>query len=286
MRYDRRAATAMVVAGMFSVQCGAALATTLFGEVGPAGAVFLRSALAGSLLLLVARGSLRPLSRAHLAEIALFGLILAALNLCFYLAIDRLPLGVVVTLEFLGPLGVAVFGSRTRRDLIWVMLAAVGIALLSDGFGEDGVDVVGLLLALAAGGLWAAYILQSARVGGRSAGLGGLAWAMCFSALLLAPIGIAEGGSHLLVPATLAVGLAVGILNSAVPYALELEALRRIPNALFGVLMSLEPAIAALIGFVALSQSLTLVEVLAIVLVVAASAGALRSAGVPAPRDG
>jgi inner membrane transporter RhtA len=139
---------------------------------------------------------------------------------------------------------------------------------------------------LTAGGFWAAYILQSARVGKSYPGLGGLAVAMAISAVLVAPFGIMQGGGELLTPANLAVGLAVGLLSSAIPYALELEALRRLPNAVFGVLMSLEPAVAAVVGLIALSQSLALVEVAAIGLVVAANAGALRSATTPAPRDG
>jgi inner membrane transporter RhtA len=276
----------MVVGSIVSVQCGAALATTLFDEVGPGGAVVLRSGFAAALLLLASRGGLRRLRGTELRDVALFGLALAGMNLCFYAALDRLPLGIAVTLEFVGPLGVAVFGSRRRRDLVWALLAAVGILLLSDGAGGAGIDALGALLALVAGGFWAAYILQSARVGESYPGLGGLAIAMAISALLVAPFGIAQGGADLLAPAALAVGLAAGLLSSAIPYALELEALRRLPNAVFGVLMSLEPAVAALVGFLALSQDLSLTEVVAIGFVVAASAGALRSASTPAPRDG
>lgn len=276
----------MVVGSIVSVQFGAALATTLFDEVGPGGAVVLRSSFAAALLLLASRSGLRRLRGTQLRDVALFGLALAGMNLCFYAALDRLPLGIAVTLEFVGPLGVAVFGSRRRRDLIWALLAAVGILLLADGAGGGGIDALGALLALVAGGFWAAYILQSARVGESYPGLGGLAMAMAISALLVAPFGIAQGGVDLLAPAALAVGLAAGLLSSAIPYALELEALRRLPNAVFGVLMSLEPAVAALVGFLALSQDLSLIEVVAIGLVVAASAGALRSAATPAPRDG
>jgi inner membrane transporter RhtA len=281
-----RAAAGMVVGAILSVQSGAALATTLFGEVGPGGAVFMRSAIGALALLALARRSLRPLRGAHLRDVVLFGVVLAAMNLCFYAALDRLPLGIVVTLEFVGPLGVAVFGSRRGRDVVWALLAAAGILLLSDGSGGAGIDGLGAALALTAGGFWAAYILQSARVGNSYPGLGGLAVAMAISAVLVAPFGIAQGGAELLRPSNLAVGIAVGMLSSAIPYALELEALRRLPNAVFGVLMSLEPAVAATIGFLALSQDLALVEVVAIGLVVTASAGALRSPATPAPRDG
>jgi inner membrane transporter RhtA len=276
----------MVLASIFSVQCGAALATTLFDQIGSGGAVFLRTALGALVMLAVGRRDLRVLRGSQLRDVVLFGLVLAAMNLCFYAAIDRLPLGTAVTLEFVGPLGVAVFGSRRRQDVLWALLAAVGILLLSDSFGGGDVDVGGVLLALLAGALWAAYILQSARVGNSYPGLGGLAMAMAISAALVAPFGIAQGGSELLSASVLAIGLAVGLLSSAIPYALELEALRRLPNAVFGVLMSLEPAVAALVGFLALSQGLAPVEAVAIGLVVAASAGALRSAATPAPRDG
>jgi inner membrane transporter RhtA len=279
-------AVAMVLGSISSVQCGAALATTLFGRVGPAGAVFLRAAFAALILLAVAHRDVARLRRSDLRDIALFGVTLAAMNFGFYEAIQRLPLGVAVTLEFSGPLAVAIFGSRQRRDLVWAALAALGIVLLSGGFGGGSIDLLGAVLALTAGGFWACYILLSARIGGRSEGLGGLAAAMAISALLLAPVGIGVGGGEMASAGVLAVGLAVGILSSAFPYALEIEALRRLPNAVFGVMMSLEPAVAALVGFVALGQGLDPSEAVAIALVVAASAGALRSAATPAPRDG
>jgi inner membrane transporter RhtA len=275
----------MALGSIVSVQCGAALATTLFDSVGSSGAVFLRSVFGALALLALARRSLPRLRGRRLWDVVLFGVALAGVNLCFYAALDRLPLGVAVTLEFVGPLGVAVFGSRRPRDVVWALLAAIGILLLSDGAG-GGIDPLGAALALVAGGFWAVYILQSARVGKSYPGLGGLALAATISAVIVAPLGIAQGGGELLAPANLAVGLAVGLLSSAIPFALELEALRRLPSAVFGVLMSLEPAVAALVGFLALSQGLAPVEVVAIALVVAACAGALRSAATPVPRDG
>jgi inner membrane transporter RhtA len=276
----------MALGSIVSVQCGAALATTLFDSVGPLGAVFLRSLFGALALLAMARRSLPSLRGRRPWDIVAFGVALAAVNLCFYAALDRLPLGVAVTLEFVGPLGVAVFGSRRARDVVWALLAAVGILLLSDGSGGGGIDPLGAALALTAGAFWALYILQSARVGKTYPGLGGLAVAAAISAVLVAPFGIVQGGTELLTPSHLATGLAVGLLSSAIPFALELEALRRLPNAVFGVLMSLEPAVAAAVGFVALSQGLALVEVVAIALVVSACAGALRSAATPALRDG
>jgi inner membrane transporter RhtA len=279
-------AVAMVLGSICSVQSGAALATTLFDRVGPAGAVLLRSGIGALILLAVAHRDVHPLRGRALRDVVLFGVVLAAMNLSFYAAIDRLPLGVAVTFEFTGPLAVAVLGSRRRRDLIWAVLAALGILLLSGDFGGGSIDLLGALLALFAGACWGCYILLSARVGGRSEGLGGLAVAMTISAVLVAPFGIAQGGGELGSGSVLLTGLGVGLLSSAIPYALEIEALRRLPNAVFGVLMSLEPAVAALVGFVALSQGLSWSEAVAIALVVAASAGALRSAATPAPRDG
>jgi inner membrane transporter RhtA len=286
IRGNPAVAVGMVVGSISSVQCGAALATTLFDRVGPAGAVFLRGLFAALILLVVANRDALRVRRSELRDIALFGVTLAAMNLGFYEAIDRLPLGIAVTLEFTGPLAVAVFGSRRRRDLIWVGLAAIGIVLLAGDFGGASIDLFGAVLALAAGACWGVYILLSARVGGRSEGLGGLAVAMVISALVLAPPGIVAGGGEMLSAEVLARGLAVGLLSSALPYALEIEALRRLPNAVFGVMMSLEPAVAALVGFIALGQGLGWIEAVAIGLVVAASAGALRSAATPAPRDG
>ena len=283
-RYDPRAAL-LVLVGIVSVQAGAAAATTLFEEVGPAGAVFLRGLFAALVLLPFARVRFSEASQEARRDLVAFGVVLAGMNLCFYESLDRLPLGVAVTLEFIGPLGVALIGSRRPRDIVWALLAGAGIVLLSGGVGGSDLDPVGAAFALAAGGFWGAYILINARVGAAFPGIGGLAWAMALGAVLLAPFGIAGGGSDLLELEVLAVGLVIGLLSSALPYGLELEALRRLPNAVFGVLMSLEPAAAALMGLLALDQGLAGNEVVAIVLVVIASAGALHSATGPAPRD-
>lgn len=280
------AAAAMVLGSIASVQCGAALATTLFDRVGPAGAVLLRSTFGALALLAVAHRELRLPRRRAQRDIALFAVVLAAMNLSFYAAIERLPLGVAVTFEFSGPLAVAVLGSRRRLDLVWAGLAALGIVLLSGDFGSGPIDLGGALLALLAGTLWGCYILLSARIGGRSEGLDGLAVAMTISALVMVPLGVAQGGGELVSATALATGAAVGVLSSAIPYALEIEALRRLPNAVFGVLMSLEPAVAALVGFLALGQGLGWSEAVAIALVVAASAGALRAAATVTPLDG
>lgn len=283
-----RGAALLVLGSIVAVQSGAALATGLFDSIGPAGAVFLRAAFGAVALLAmmaVMREPLRVREWPH-RDVVLLGVAVAAVNLFFYAALDRLPLGITVTLEFVGPLGVALFGSRRRRDLLWALLAAIGIVLLSGGTGGRSVDVLGVVLALTAGAFWAAYILQSARVGALEPGVRGATLAALISAALVAPLGIAQGGAAILDPFHLAVGAAVGVLSTAIPYAFEMEALRRLPNAVFGVLMSLEPAVAAAIGFLALSEGLSALEVLAIACVVVASAGALRSAAMPPPHDG
>jgi len=263
-----------------SVQVGAALAATLFDELGPAGAVLLRLTFATAILLAVWRPRLRGHDRADLGAAALFGVVLGLMNWAFYESIARIPLGIAVTLEFVGPLGVAVVGSRRRRDLLWAALAAAGIVSLAEGGGGD-LDLLGVALALGAGVLWAAYILLSARVGRAFPGGGGLALALAVGTVVVVPAGVVQGGGELLVPGLLAAGAAVAVLSSAIPYSLELEALRRLPPAVFGVLMSLEPAVAALAGLVVLGQGLGAREVAGILLVVAASAGAALGARSP-----
>jgi inner membrane transporter RhtA len=275
--------TLLVLAAVTSVQFGAALAKTLFDEIGPGGTVFLRVLFGAIVLVLVWRPRLAGHEARELGLAVAFGLVLAGMNLAFYEALERIPLGVAVTFEFVGPLGVAVFGSRRPRDLLWVVLAAAGIALLSD-FGGADLDDLGVALALLAGAFWAAYILLSARVGQAFPGGAGLALAMVIAVVPLAPVGLADAGGELLVPWVLAIGAAVGVLSSAIPYALELEALRHLPVGVFGVLMSMEPAVAALAGLVVLGEELVARELAAILLVVAASAGAAYGANL-APRD-
>jgi len=274
----------LVLGAVLSVQCGAAAATTLFDQVGPAGTVLLRVLLAAVVLMAVWRPRLRSLrrrAREDLILVAGFGVTLAGMNLSFYEALDRIPLGIAVTLEFVGPLTVALLGSRRRLDIAWALLAAGGIVLLSPAPGGS-INALGMGLALLAGSFWAAYILLSARIGQAFTGGGGLAAAMVVGSLVLLPVGIAAGGEDLLDLGVLAVGLAVAVLSSAIPYSLELEALRRLPERIFGVLMSLEPAVAALVGLSLLGQDLAPREVVAICLVIVASAGALgTAAGTP-----
>jgi len=204
------------------------------------------------------------------------------MNLTFYEALDRIPLGIAVTLEFVGPLTVAILGSRRRLDLLWVALAAAGLVLLAPGPGSD-LDLLGCAFALFAGGCWGLYIIVTARVGRALPGGAGLALAMVIAALVTLPFGLVDGGDDLLDGELLAIAFGVAILSSAIPYSFELEALRRLPQGVFGVLMSLEPAVAATAGFVILSQGLETEELVAIGLVLAASAGALSAASRPTP---
>jgi inner membrane transporter RhtA len=270
--------------GICSVQFGSAIAAKLFAAVGPSGAVLLRLSSASVILLLLWRPQIRAFDRRQLALAAAFGLVLAAMNLSFYGALARIPLGVAVTIEFVGPLTVALLGSRRPRDLIWVTLAVGGILALTRG-GTSGLDGGGVALALLAGVFWGCYILLSARVGRTFRGGTGVALAMPVAALLALPLGLASGGVNLLEPRSLALGCAVGMLSSAIPYSLEMEALRRLPAQVFAVLMSLEPAVAAIAGLLVLGQSMAPREVGGIGLVVIASAGAsfgAQGAEVPA----
>jgi inner membrane transporter RhtA len=282
-RTQRVPPTLLVLGAVTSVQVGAALAKTLFDELGAGGTVFLRVLIAALVLALVWPPRLRGHGSRDLGLAVVYGVALAGMNLAFYSSIDRIPLGIAVTFEFVGPLGVAVVGSRRALDLVWVGLAAAGILLLSD-FGSGDLDALGVGLALLAGAFWAAYILLSVRVGKVFPGGSGVALAMLVATVPLAPVGIAQAGSELLVPGTLLVAAGVGIMSSAIPYTLEIEALRRMPAGVFGVLMSLEPAVAAIAGYVVLGEGLVMREVAAVALVVAASAGAARGATV-VPRD-
>jgi len=271
--------TVLVMVAVSSVQFGSALAKTLFDEVGPGGTVFLRLLLAALVLTAIWRPTVKGHAPRELWLVFWFGVCLAGMNLAFYASLDRIPLGVAVTFEFVGPLGVAVWGSRRPLDLVWVGLAAAGIVLLSD-FGSSDLDAAGVGFALLAGAFWAAYILLSARVGRVFPGGSGLALSMLVGAALLVPVGVAGAGADMLAVGVLGTALAVSVLSSAIPYSLEMEALRRLPEAVFGVLMSIEPAVAALAGLVVLGESLSARELIAILFVVAASAGAALNATV------
>jgi inner membrane transporter RhtA len=267
---------AYVVAAIVSAQLGSSVAKFLFAALGPLATVSLRTAFAALVLLAVWRPHLRGRPRADLLATLALGVTLAGLSLSFYAALERIPLGVAMTLEFAGPLGIALVGSRRRLDVLWGVLAAAGILVLSPLGGT--VDPLGAALALLGGAFWAAYILLGARIGQAGPGGGGLALAMAVAAIVTLPFGLAAGGQVAADPYVLLAALGVGLLSSVVPFSLELEALRRIPVHVFGLLMSLEPAIAALVGLVVLGEMLGIREIGAIGLVVTASVGATKTA--------
>ncbi len=276
---------ALAVAAMTTIQLGAALSEPLFDRTGAAGTVALRLTLAALILWPFARPRLRGRSREDLGAAVALGACSGLLTLAFFEAISRIPLGVAVTIEFLGPLGVALAGSRRARDVGWVFAAGAGVALLTlgDGAGEP-LDAVGVAFALVSAVCWAGYILLTKRVGARWAGLEGLSVSLVVAALVALPAGFAGAGAELFSPDLLLAGIGLALLIPLIPYAFELIALRRLPTALFGVIMSLEPAIAALLGFLILDQQLRVAGVVAIALVSVASAGATLSAREP-PMD-
>ena len=273
---DRVPAPALVLSAVVSVQFGSAVAKGLFDELGATGVVLLRVGLSALLLLLVLRPRFWRWSRQALGAAALLGLALGVMNTVFYLSIRTVPLGIAVTVEFTGPLLLALVQTRRWRDVAWVLLAGAGVALL--GLDGGSAPLGGLLLAFLAGLCWAGYILASARVGALLPGTSGLAVALLVSTLVVLPFGASGASAVLDDPALLVGGLAVALLSSVVPYGAELAALRRIPTRVFGVLMSLEPAAAAVAGFLVLSQVLSAREVVALLLVTAASAGVTLTA--------
>ncbi|MEV6777649.1 EamA family transporter [Streptomyces syringium] len=266
----------LVLTGAVSVQFGSAFAALLFPRAGALGTVALRVTFAAVLLLVVARPRLRGYTRADWAVAGGFGLALGGMNLLFYQAIDRIPLGAAVAIEVLGPLLLSVVASRRAAGLLWAGLALAGVFLLGrGGFGQ--LNVAGVAFALGAGAMWAAYIVLSARAGARFPRLDGLAIAMSVAALVSLPLGVGASGGTLLEPEVLGLGLAIAVMSSGVPYTLELLALRRLPTATFAVLTSLSPALAATAGYLVLDQGLSLSQCVAIAMVVAASAGAVRT---------
>ncbi len=274
------AGPALVLGAAVSVQVGAAIAVHLFGRIGPLSAVWLRLAFAAAMLLAVSRARRRGQApHVELRVVLLFGAVVAGMNACFYQAIDRLPLGVAVTIEFLGPLAVAAAASRRRLDLLWLGLAGAGVAALSSPTAD--IDAVGAVFALAAGAGWAAFIVLGRRLGSSGSLLDGLSLALVVGAVLLTPAGILGREGSLLSPVSLGLGAAVALLSAALPWVLELSALRLVSFTAYGVLVSLEPAVAAVIGALALSQRLSAAELAAVVAVVVASTGASLTTSAP-----
>lgn len=265
---------------MVSIQGGAAFAKTLFPTLGAAGTTTLRVTLAAALLVVLLRPNLRALTRADWAAIVPYGTALGLMNLAFYESLRTLPLGLAVTLEFIGPLTLSLLLSRRALDVAWVVLAGLGIALISPlgqqltgGVAAAPVSPVGIGLALLAGAFWALYILAGGAVGRRVPGTTGVVAGMIVAAIVTLPFGVAEAGADLLTPGALLLGLGVAVLSSALPYTLEMRALRAIPARIFGVMMSVEPAIAALSGLLFLGERLGAAQWIAMLCVIAASAG-------------
>jgi inner membrane transporter RhtA len=269
--------TALVMLSMLSVQLGAALAKQLFAEIGPGGTVFLRSAIGALILLLAWRPKLKTYTRHDFGMAALLGCSIAGMNLLFYSAVARLPLGICVTIEFLGPLGLSIILSRRWRDVLWVILAGSGVVLLSPLGGVDlNLDPVGVLFAATAGIFWAIYIVLNRRIGKRFSNGAGVALALCASSTLLLPFGIANAGTLFSNPVLLIIAFGMALLSSIIPFSLDFAALRNLPPRVFGILTSLEGGIAALVGAIFLGELLNIRELVAIVLVIIAAAGASR----------
>jgi inner membrane transporter RhtA len=269
----------LILVGSLSVQCGGGVATVLVRDYGPLPAVAMRIVFGAVMLLLLRPLRLRGASRAALLSCVALGLVLAAMNTLFFVALSKIPIGVAVTIEFWGPLAVAVLGSRRALDLVWVMMAGAGIYVLAGGrLTAD--DAVGVAAAAMSGLCWAIYILVAGRVAQHWPDGRGLTLAMVVAAGVIVPLTLSMSDVRplLVAPAALAGGAVLGLFNSAIPYTIELAALRRMSASTFGVLMSLEPAIAAGVGFVVLGQVLGATDLAAIACVALASAGASLSA--------
>lgn len=276
-RFGRGPAAALVLVGLVCQEVGASFAVLLFPAAGPLGIVMLRLVFSALLLLAIARPRLRGHSAAAWRSVVWFGVVLASMNGLFYLALERLPLGVTVTIEVLGPLTLSILTAAGVARWLWAGLALAGVVALGAG-GWDRLDALGVVFALGAAVSWALYILASARAGREFPRLDGLAIAMAVGAVLSLPLGIAQAQGALLRLDVLALGTAVAVLSSTIPYALELIALRRLPASAFAIMMSLGPATASLAGFLLLGQHLSWLEIAGIALVIAASIGAVTAA--------
>lgn len=274
---------AMVLSACLSIQVGAAAAAQLFDDLGSWGASALRLLLAAALMALIIRPRMRSWNRMQWRSVVALWLTLAGMNGFIYAAIQRIPLGTAVAIEFLGPLVLAAVLSRRGRDLLWVALAFVGMGLMGVESATTAatLDPLGVVFALLAGGFWALYVLASAETGKQVPGLGGLSAAMVIAALVVVPIGASGAVRVVAEPGLLLFALAAAALSSVLPYSLEIAALRRLPSHVFSVLMSIEPAIAAVVGWVLLGQSAGAMSLTAVALVVVASAGITLGQGRP-----
>ena len=266
-----------VLLAIVSVQCGAAIAKTLFPALGAAGTASIRIGISALILLLAYRPNLKAITPAQWKIVVPYGLSLGAMNLIFYLAIERIPIGLAVTLELIGPLLVAIIGSRRLIDYCWILLAAAGIVLIAP-WSNERIDPLGVSFALIAGGLWAAYIVLGGKISRIMNDGQAVSTGMLFAAILILPFGFYENGLANLTPKLLGMGVALALLSSAIPFTLEMKALGQLPPRTFSILMSLEPAAASICAFIFLQESLSFYEILAVICVVVASAGSTLTA--------
>ena len=266
-----------VLLAIISVQSGAAIAKTLFPTLGAAATASLRIGISAIILLAVYRPNLFKITPSQWKIVIPYGLSLGAMNLIFYLAIERIPIGLAVTLEFIGPLMVAVIGSTRLLDYLWVLLAAAGIVLIAP-WSDNGVDLLGVLFALLAGALWAAYIVLGGKVSKIMKGGEAVATGMLFATILILPFGLLGDGFQSITPTLFYLGIALAMLSSAIPFTLEMKALGQLPSRTFSILMSLEPAAASICALLFLQEYLTVNEVLAVIFVVIASVGSTITA--------
>ncbi|WP_316826762.1 DMT family transporter [Pedobacter miscanthi] len=266
-----------VLLSIISVQCGAAIAKGLFPQIGAAATASLRIGLSAVILLIAFRPNPFKLNAKQWKYVTLYGVCLGVMNMIFYMAIARIPVGLGVTLEFVGPLALAIFGSKKAIDFIWVILAAAGIILITPWTGT-GLNITGILLALLAGVFWASYIILGGRISKIMNGGDAVAIGMVFATLVILPFGIWGGGLSILTPKLLGLGAALALLSSAIPFTLEMKALKQIPARTFSILMSLEPAMASFAALIFLQEYLTLKECFAVAFVVIASAGSALTA--------
>lgn len=262
-----------VLLSIISVQGGAAIAKGLFPLLGAGGTASVRIGFSALILVLVVRPNLKQLTSAQWRAVIPYGIVLGAMNLLFYCALARIPMGLAVTLEFIGPLCLALAGSRRALDLLWVVLAGAGIVLIAPWSG-DGIDLIGVIFALLAGVCWAIYILLSKRAGARLPGQLAVTVGMLFAALAVLPFGILEGNLLSMTPYLLLLSITLAILSSVLPFSLEMQALRTLPPRTFSILMSLEPAMAAVVGLLLLGEHLKVSQWLAVACIVIASSGA------------
>src|SRR5258708_3632593 len=273
-----------VIVARLSFQTGASLAKQLFPPIGPVGTTTLRLVFGAVILCAIWRPWRQKLTRAELRTIAIYGVAMGGMNLCFYIALKTVPLGIAVAVEFTGPLAVAVIASRRATDFVWAALAAAGVLLILPIFRASApADLHGILWALLAGACWGAYILLGQRAGASVHGGTATALGMATAAICVMPLGVAVVGKPLLNPAILPIGIGVAILSGAFPYSLEMIGLKRLPAHTFGVLMSVEPALGAVIGRMLLHEKLAPLQIVAIACVIAASVRRTLSSRRPAP---